>query len=287
MGLSLGTAQWGTGYGVTNTVGFLDDLVISAIVDTALTLGIRSVDTHRTSNPAQGYGAAQTRLRPWARDFAVTTKVIAGPSADLPIRGQVEASLVELGLDSVAAVLVHDWSSLDEAHASAAAHELAALKHTGLIARVGVSAYDPDDLVRAQLHFESLDVVQVPVSVLDQRFLRLNLIRDLHFAGTQVQVRSVFLQGLLLAPDLDSPLARHPDVQNFHHWCAAAGIPPLAAAMAFIHQIPWADEVVVGVTNATELIEIGQAWQGETATHAWGDLASHDTDLIDPRRWNR
>lgn len=287
MGLSLGTAQWGAGYGVTNAVGFLDDQVVAEIVDTALALGIRSVDTHRSSNPGQGYGAAQSRLQPWARDFAVTTKIIAGPSADLPIRGQLEASLVELGLDSVAAVLVHDWAAIDESHAASAVRELHALKEAGLISRIGISAYDAQDVVRAQLHFDSLDVVQVPISVLDQRFLRLNLIRDLHFAGTQVQVRSVFLQGLLLAPDLDSPLAQHRDVRHFHRWCAGAAITPLQAALAFIRQIPWADEVVVGVTSAAELAEIGQAWEVDMDPRQWGDLASDDTDLIDPRRWNR
>jgi len=286
MGLSLGTAQWGARYGVSNAVGFLDDQTIAAIADTALALGIRSVDTARASNPAQGYGAAQTRLKPWARDFAVTTKIIAGPAADLPIRGQLEASLLELGLDSVASVLVHDWASLDRAHAAAAARELGALKEMGLMARIGVSAYDADDLIRAHQHFTSLDVVQVPVSVLDQRLLALDLIGDLHFAGTLVQVRSVFLQGLLLAPDLDSPLARHADVLRFHQWCAALGLSPLEAALAFISQVPWADEVVVGVTSAAELAQIGQAWSQSSPRQHWGELASDDTSLIDPRLWN-
>ncbi|MDO9484485.1 MAG: aldo/keto reductase [Actinomycetota bacterium] len=287
MGLSLGTAQWGAGYGLTNAVGFLDDQVIGEITEAALGLGIRSVDTHRTSNPAQGYGAAQTRLKPWAREFSVTTKVIAGPSADLPIRAQLEASLLELGLDSVASVLIHDWAAIDELEATAAVHELHALKEAGLISRIGISAYDEDDVVRAQQHFASLDVVQVPISVLDQRLVVGSRIADLHFAGAQIQVRSVFLQGLLLAPDHDSPLARHPHVQGFHRWCARAGLTPLQAALGFIQQIPWADEVVVGVTSAAELLEIDQAWQVDAGAQQWGELSSDDTDLIDPRRWNR
>ena len=286
MGLSLGTAQWGAGYGLTNHIGFLDDATITGIAETALELGIRSVDTARTSNPAQGYGAAQSRLQPWAREFAVTTKIVAGPSADLPIRAQVQASLDELGLDSVASVLVHDWASLDQAHAAAAARELSDLKEMGLTTRVGVSAYDADDLVRAHQLFPSLDVAQVPVSVLDQRLLGLSLLRDLHFAGTQVQVRSVFLQGLLLAPELDSPLARHGDVRRFHQWCADQGLSALEASLAFIHQLPWADEVVVGVTSAAELAQIVEAWGRAQQAQSWAHLASGDTDLIDPRLWN-
>ncbi|MDO8733446.1 MAG: aldo/keto reductase [Actinomycetota bacterium] len=287
MGLSLGTAQWGADYGLTNSVGFLDDEVIAAIVEEARALGIASVDTHRTSNPAQGYGAAQSRLRPWAQELAVTTKVIAGQSADLPIREQLEASLLELGLNSVGTVLVHDWASLDEVQSEVAARELAELKATGLTSRIGISAYDSEDLVRSQQHFAVLDVVQVPMSVLDQRLLRLELMTQLHSGGTRVQLRSVFLQGLLLAPDHESALARHPDVLRFHHWCASAGLSPLEACLAFVHQIPWADEVVVGVTSATELAEIGRAWHEASTLRQWEELATDDTDLIDPRRWNR
>ena len=286
MGLTLGTAQWGTAYGLTNAIGFLDDEAIAAVIDEARALEIRSVDTHRAGNPTQGYGDAQSRLRPWARDFAVTTKVIAGPSADLPIREQLEASLAELGLDAVAAVLVHDWAGLDDSRAAGAAQELASLQDAGLMSRIGVSAYDREDLVRAHQHFASLDVIQVPTSVLDQRLVHSSLVRDLHVSGTRVQVRSVFLQGLLLAPGHDSSLAQHPDVLAFHDWCAAAGIAALEACLGFMRQIPWADEVVVGVTSAAELAEIGRAWRDGGRSRPWGELASDDTDLIDPRRWN-
>ena len=37
--LSLGTAQWGTGYGIANAKGGLDDSDIEAIITTALELG--------------------------------------------------------------------------------------------------------------------------------------------------------------------------------------------------------------------------------------------------------
>ena len=65
--LMLGTAQWGHGYGVTNAVGRLDDDAIADIVAVAREWDIDDVDT------ALGYGDAQARLRPFAREFAVTT----------------------------------------------------------------------------------------------------------------------------------------------------------------------------------------------------------------------
>ena len=166
--LSLGTAQWGTAYGLTNVRGELSDGDVAGIVQTALDFGITSVDTHRTTNPKQGYGRAQSRLRPWARDFSVTTKVFGGPSADVPVIEQLSASLSDLGLESVHACLVHDWYELSDEAARATVKALVDARARGLVALVGVSAYDQTDLRRAVDTFGSdLGAVQVPVSVVD------------------------------------------------------------------------------------------------------------------------
>ena len=287
MSLTLGTAQWGAGYGLTNAIGRLDDATITAIVRTAQSLGIASVDTSRSPDPALGYGDAQSRLRPWAHDFSITTKVHGADQAGIPIRTQLEASLAELGVDRVDTVLVHDWSILDRAQAEQAVDALAELRDEGRVLRIGVSAYDPHDLVLAAARFEILGAVQLPANVLDQRFAGLPLVAQLHAQGTRVQVRSVFLQGLLLAPDHPSDLARHPDVRRFHEWCIESGLSPLVACLAQVRSLPWADEVLVGVTSDDELAEIGWAWRARPPVADWEELASQDAALIDPRGWNR
>jgi len=101
--LVLGTAQWGDSYGVTNAVGRLSDEEIASIVAVARESGIAEVDT------ARGYGDAEARLRPFASEFGVTTKV----SGAGDVFAQVEGSLIELGVDSLAGVLIHDWDVLD------------------------------------------------------------------------------------------------------------------------------------------------------------------------------
>ncbi|MFM8894579.1 MAG: aldo/keto reductase, partial [Actinomycetales bacterium] len=67
--LVLGTAQWGTGYGITSRVARIDDDELGRIVDVAHRAGITAVDT------APAYGDAEQRLRPYAQQFAITTKV--------------------------------------------------------------------------------------------------------------------------------------------------------------------------------------------------------------------
>jgi aryl-alcohol dehydrogenase-like predicted oxidoreductase len=102
-----------------------------------------------------------------------------------------------------------------------------------------------------------------------------------------VQVRSVFLQGLLLDTRASTPLAGHPDVRRFHDWCAQHAVSPLVACLAQVRSLPWVDEVIVGVTSADELAQIGAAWATPLPAVDWSPLASHDTALLDPRRWGR
>ena len=285
--LALGTAQWGDSYGVTNARGALTDADVAAVVEEALTRGVSMADTHRTTDPRHGYGRALSRLRPWASRFRITTKVFGGPSADLPALAQLEATLEELGVPAVHACLVHDWSSLSDAEASSVAEALAEAAHQGLAARVGVSAYDAAELERAERFFGRLGAVQVPASPVDQRLRRSPVTARLAAAGTEVQVRSVFLKGLLLDPSAGTGLCDHPDVRAFHRFCEEHGADPLAACLSFTRSLPWAGPVVVGVTSAAELSQIADAWAAEPIDVDWADLASDDIDLVDPRRWRR
>ena len=273
--LVLGTAQFGAGYGITNERGRLSDVEVAAIMDHAFAEGIRCVDT------AAGYGDAQARLRPWADALTITTKV-AGQEAG-SIRTRLERSLAELGVESIDACLLHDWSALNTDEQQAAAVALESCRAAGLVRNVGISAYDETDLLGARAAFDQLDVVQVPANALDRRLDASPVVSELAAAGTRVQVRSVFLQGLLAAPS-QAALGAHLSVVSYHRACAAAGRSPLAVALGHVRALPWASEIVVGVTSPGELDDIWRAWQ-EVPSLAADELASDDIALIDPRNW--
>ena len=276
--LSLGTAQWGDAYGVTNATGRLTDADIARIMDVAADAGITAVDT------AAGYGDAEARLRPWASGLEITTKVAgAGPAT---IAGQVEASLAALGRLDVEIVLLHDWDALSAPTQRQAAAALRDAKAAGLVTRIGVSVYDEAGLVSAAEAFERLDVVQVPANALDRRLDASGTLAALRAGGTRVQVRSAFLQGLLAAPT-DGGLGQHPDVEAFHRAAADADLTSLGMALAHVRALPWADDIVVGVTSAAELAAIVAAWQTVPASLAPMSLASADLSLVDPRTWHK
>ena len=285
MDLVLGTAQWGTPYGLTNERGELTDVDVSEVVITALAVGITAADTHRTTDPNQGYGRAQARLRPWARQFQITTKIYG--RSELPIIEQLALSLTDLAVPCVHACLVHDWAELTGDERRSTARALEAVRASGHATKVGVSAYDEAEVASAIDHFESLDVVQVPASVVDQRLVNSTVLRALSDAGAEIQVRSIFLQGLLLEPRATASLAAHPDIRRVHLFCEANGIAPLTACLSFIKSLEWATQVVVGVTGADELKQIADTWAQGPLTADWAEFASSDTALVDPRLWGR
>ncbi len=274
--LLLGTAQWGNAYGVTNAVGRLPDSELAAIVAAARSAGITEVDT------ARGYGDAEARLRPFARGFAVTTKVSGGGDT----AAQVQASLAELGVESLAGVLIHDWDALDCKGQGLTVLGLSELLSSGSVSRVGVSVYDNAGLESAVTTFDAggvpLGVVQVPANVLDRRLDSSSMLMELASAGTQVVVRSAFLQGVLLSAG--GGFADHPDVVKFRD-AVDSDSSLLKACLAHVRGLPWATHVVVGVTSAAELGQIVAAWNSCSAALADLSLASTDLDLIDPRRW--
>jgi aryl-alcohol dehydrogenase-like predicted oxidoreductase len=284
--LVLGTAQWGNAYGITNAVGRLLDAEIAGIVSVAQSWGISAVDT------AAGYGDAHARLQPWADAFAITTKVAgADPAA---MAGAVQAGLASLGRSSVETLLVHDWDSLSDAVRPDVVNELGELLELGVVSSVGVSVYSEDEVAAARSAFlmggVPLGAVQVPANAIDRRLDNSQVLGDLALAGVRVQVRSAFLQGLLLggsgagSGSVAGGLGAHPDVLAFQAAAMGAGLSPLVYALRHVHALPWATEIVVGVTSGAELDAIATAWQ-TTAELAPESLASHDLELLDPRRW--
>jgi aryl-alcohol dehydrogenase-like predicted oxidoreductase len=101
--------------------------------------------------------------------------------------------------------------------------------------------------------------------------------------GAEIQVRSVFLQGLL-AGRFETDLGGHPDVVRFHDQCDREGFSPIEVALGFVKRLPWVSRVVVGVTCAAEFGEIVKVWESTVEVDPVGFGAS-DLGLLDPRQW--
>lgn len=277
--LCLGTAQWGSDYGLTNARGMIPDEELLDLIRTARSNGIDGVDT------APAYGISEVRVGQMAKKFNVQTKLLCGSRSLSSVLNQFELSLLRLERSHVESVLVHDWSVLDSRSHAVAIESLTEIQESKKTSRVGISVYDEPDLQVAIDSNMEFGVVQLPVSILDQRFDKSPLITELRARGVAIQARSVFLQGAALDYAGKSRWGDHPDVSLLREVANGRSDRMLAACVSYIQTRSWIDEVVLGVTSANELRNILSYFESEPLEINFAEIASSDEVLIDPRKW--
>jgi aryl-alcohol dehydrogenase-like predicted oxidoreductase len=258
--------------------------MVSAIVGRGRTAGVDTLDT------AIGYGDSEARLgEAGVADWRIVTKLPPVPSdcADVPgwCVTMVAASLQRLRVSRLYGLLMHRAADLAGPRQEAVISGLRRLKETGRVAKTGVSVYSPDEL-QAVLGSGVIDLVQLPLNVLDRRFLQAGYLSTLRRRGIEVHVRSVFLQGLLLLP-ADARPARFArwsrQLGAWDSWLAEQPLSALEACLAFAFSQPDVDGVVVGVDSLAHFDQILGAARGGAVAPPY--VASTDPDLINPSRW--
>ena len=281
--LALGSAQFGLAYGVSNTRGRTPDAEVAAILERALAAGVGVIDT------ASAYGEAEATLGavlPSPCPFRVVTKT-ARLTSVVAVEHAAHLSLSTLWLPTAYGLLVHSAGDLAGPDGHALWALLERLRGEGLFERIGFSAYASDDPVALARRYRP-DIVQLPVSLLDQRLIQDGTLAALADLGVEVHLRSIFLQGLLFLPleRLPWPLVGSgARLQAVRRRLAEAGVDPLAAAVRFALDVPEAAQVVVGVTSLADFDEVLAAAAAPTPDLDWTAMALDDPVALDPRRW--
>lgn len=289
--IGLGTVQWGMRYGVANRSGRPDANEVAQMLRLASESGITLLDT------AKAYGDAETVIGQVVQDmyrWRVVTKIPAihdenfgDPEAKV-LSDAFHESRRRLNSPKVYGLLVHNAEDLLSASGIRLWEELQIFKAESLVSKVGVSVYEPDQLSRILDRFP-IDLVQLPLNLYDQRFLREGLLARTKRSGVEVHVRSVFLQGLLLLPPNQLPgqfsgiLAEH---IRFYRECEHYGVTPLEASLRFCLTQSEVDQVIVGCEARQQLAGIlHAASRSAPCLPAPESFAVDDFSLVDPRRW--
>lgn len=293
--LCLGTAQFGLAYGVTNTAGQVDRGEVARLLAVASRSGVRWLDT------AQAYGEAETVLGaclPHDHRFALVSKLPAQSaesftaSTELAWEADLRQSLRRLGCASLDGFLLHQAADLLRPDADRLLAWLQSLRQRGLVRRVGVSIYGGAELERLPL--DQLQLVQLPLSLYDQRPLQDGTVAKLQRQGIAIHARSLYLQGLLLAPADQWPAWIDTAFRQHHvrlaAWATAQGTTPLALALAFARRCTALEAAVLGITREAELAALLRHWSDPADPWLIGDperWAWPEGNSLDPRCWPR
>jgi len=246
--IALGTVQFGIPYGINNNQGVPVDREIKEIFSYAARSGIHILDT------ASGYRNSEEKIAELSENkFEVVTKFSRVLSA-VELKKSLENSLINLRIKAVYGYIAHNADNLIEY--PDLWNVLLEKKHEKVIKKIGYSLYFPEQLEQLlDLNFFP-DLVQFPYSILDKKFEKfLPLLKQL---GTEVHIRSVFLQGLYFMdlsnlPKKLQPLK--PELLKVQEICKMFDIPIASLALNFAIQNDNIDKILIGVDNVLQLKE--------------------------------
>lgn len=282
--LGLGSAQFGCDYGISNTRGRVGEEEVRQILSLAGDCGIKHIDAaHYDGDVERILG----RCWPFPSPFKPQVRTLRLEKGLDWLESRLRRSVDHMGLVRAHAALVDSAEDLTGEGGDALWERLEKLKAEGLITRIGISATVKDQPLLLARRFKP-DIIQVPCSILDQRLVRNGEIEAMADLGVEVQVRSVFLQGLLFLPREALPanlVAIGPHLSKVRRLMMEQGADPLHAALSFALNLTGVSTVVVGVTSAAELRAIVAASERKPPKLNWDAMALNDDIALDPRQW--
>jgi aryl-alcohol dehydrogenase-like predicted oxidoreductase len=288
----MGTAQFGLNYGITNQRGKVATGKAREILEAAADSGIFYIDT------AQSYGDSETVLgkaKLSQHRFKIISKLSAQSSARYVLddiehwEDSFQRSRERLGVETLDSYLLHHAADLSKPGFEYLLEWLTSLKRRGMVKRIGISAYDACEI--SKVDPDVIDIVQIPLSLYDQRLLDDGTIDKLHNLGISVHVRSCLLQGLLVTPAHTWPnwakirwKDHHVELETLAH---KRGCTLMDMALNFISNQAKIEAVVFGVCSVDELQSFLVGWGKKNAWLGteWRNWSLDDPELLDPRQW--
>ncbi len=291
--LVLGTAQIGMPYGIANKSGQPSEKEAFGIFDTALKNGVDRFDT------AAAYGSSEDLIGRFLikrkRQIKITTKLSAlkGQVSRQQIFDQFEASLQRLRQKRIDCYMIHNVLDVFKDKQRIILRTLIELKRTKLIGQIGVSVYDRGQIDKLLKDFD-FDVIQCPVSILDQRLLEDGSIDRLKRSGKKVYARSVFLQGLVTLDrhHLPKNLKKAGNyLDKLESLAKMLGVSKKELAFLYVYTLKNIDALVVGVDRLEHLkeqlamIKMVPEFRSKIKYINFSAVKADDPKIVDPRQW--
>lgn len=279
MKLGLGTVQFGCDYGISNTKGQVSFEEIEKILKFAKEQGIDTIDT------ANLYGKSEEVLGKFnLEDFNVITKTVkVDKTLDRNenfnrFKDNFYASQKKLGYIRLHGLMFHEATDLLGQNGYELWDLVSDFKEKDYVEKIGVSVYYPEVLIEITDKFD-IDIVQLPLNLLDQRFLY--LLKELKEKNIEIHTRSTFLQGLLLMEDYDI----NPYFDEIKPLLRKIPQPKINYAVQFVESIKEVDKIIVGTTCLEDLKGIVKATIEDIKTLDYNKFRIDDEKFILPQNW--
>ncbi len=280
MKFALGTAGWRTDYG-SFPYRTLNESDARFLLDSAWNLGFELIDT------APSYGDSERLLGEINPRQSIATKVTVDSNSLSDIENSIRKSLMNLNLESIPLLFVHNWDMLTDILKVETAKILERQLDKGNILRWGVSTYDYYEIDKIRdLGFKNI-VLQINSNILDQRIENVSeqVRRDLKSKNIEIWARSIFLQGILINQTPENKFLKNSDIVNFFEKSNSFNFTPIELCLNYIKQNDFIDVAIIGILSNSQLEEISKILLQSNLILDYKSFQSFDLNLVDPRRW--
>ena len=292
---TLGTAQWGQFYGISNKTGQPEKSEIEKMLSFAILSNITTIDTARTYGLSEKVIGEILKTKP-DNKFRIITKlspsVYEQGASERETIAKVEISIQEsikaLQVDKLDTLLLHRGF-----HKSVLGgiiwETLKGLRNSGLINKIGISAVNPQEALEA-IGDSSVEVLQVASSLLDQRLSRDDFFKKALEENREVFVRSVYLQGIAFLdpnrlPNNLKPLASI--LNSIQILSKDLQVKPEEIWLQFARSIP-AKNLVLGSESVTQVMsnfEVMSKPISSLVEEFSSQIPQFEDALLDPSLW--
>lgn len=284
--LVLGSAQFGLRYGATNNKGKISNKDIIKILNLSRKKKIKYIDS------SGQYGDSEKKIGSLCKKkFNIISKIPRIPKKTKNISEWVFLNTLitikNLKIKKLYGILVHDEGDLMRGHKYEVFNALKELKKNGLVKNIGVSIYDYSNLKKILFDFK-LDIVQGPINIFDQRFLRKDIYSLIKKKKIKFFARSIFLQGMLLSnksflQKLKNFSKYYKNWEQYESWLKKNNFSKLQGCLNFIKNCKKINYIIIGFSSYSEFVKIVNTKFKKIQIPKF--LKCHDAHLINPLKW--
>ena len=291
--ICVGTAQFGMHYGIANKTGIPNLSNVKKIINKSLQNEIFYFDT------AQSYEKSELILGHAFKSLKdkKNIKVITKLSPDFffttfqeIINSSVE-SIEKLQIDFLYGLLAHRISQIKSKKFLKAMRQL---KREKLIKKFGVSVYSPKEAINILENLE-IDILQIPVNILDNRWIESGVIHLAEKKKVKLFFRSIFLQGLIFLrseeiSDLNMDWANS-YLKEFRKLISNYSYSVKELSFGILNKLTKNNILIIGIDNINQLQENISICKNVNFSDSfckkwWDELPSFPEKLLNPSFWN-
>lgn len=205
---------------------------------------------------------------------------------DQEIQNQVLKSIKRLGVQSLYTLHIHEPNMLLKKDRFKIYNSLLKLKKRKLIKNIGVSVYTVAELKKILKMFK-IDVVQIPINLLDNRFIKNNFLKKIKSKVKEIHARSIFLKGLLLKDKTSRHkyFDRWPILRKMDNFFNQRKVSRLATCINFVFSFDEIDKVIIGVSSKSQFSKILKIQKKAEKVNTFPNLNVADNRLLIPKYW--